>query len=256
MENKFLHSFIFATIFLTFFSCGSGINDYPSNGKNDNGNNPGSLGKDYHGQVTYYSTYDAPSVAYYVPEIENGWYKCAVSEPKLNEFPPNTALEILYNGSKIHALVTDLCPSSDNAQWTSQADYYFDLGENAFEALIKNKSLGHTYVDFKTVPYPTKKNIFFQAKDGINDYWIAGRFYNLRYPLKKVEISFDGKKFIPMERLLNSNNWYKVETNDSQGLSKNKVFRLTDIYGHTITSQTVGQISGFSKHDLGKNFDY
>lgn len=205
------------------------------------------------GTVTFYEGYDATSVAYYVPQIENGFYKCAVSEPKLAELPPGTALEITYNGTTIHALITDLCPSSENSKWTSQSSYFFDLAKNAFTKLADEK-LGHIDVTFKMIPYPTKSNIFFQAKDGINEWWLAGRFYNMRYPLKKVEISIDGSAYKQMTRDSAQNNWYKI---DGQNLiSGKKKFRLTDVYGQVIETSEISYVSEMGKYDCGKNFEY
>lgn len=205
------------------------------------------------GTVTFYEGYDATSVAYYVPQIENGFYKCAVSEPKLAELPPGTALEITYNGTTIHALITDLCPSSENSKWTSKSSYFFDLAKNAFTKLADEK-LGVIDVTFKTIPYPTKSNIFFQAKDGIVETWLAGRFYNMRYPLKKVEISIDGSAYKQMAQIASENNWYKV---DGQNLiSGKKKFRLTDIHGQVIETSEISYVSSMEKYNCGKNFEY
>ena len=205
------------------------------------------------GTVTFYEGYDAASVAYYVPQIENGFYKCAVSEPKLAELPPGTALEITYKGTTIHALITDLCPSSSNSNWTSKSSYFFDLAKDAFTKLA-DESLGHIDVTFKMIPYPTKSNIFFQAKDGINDYWLAGRFYNMRYPLQKVEISINGSAYKQMDRLSSQNNWYKV--NGQNLISGKKKFRLTDVYGQVIETSEIYYVAAMGTYNCGKNFGY
>ena len=228
-----------------------------SDDKDDNSSKESSFTGKYKepttGTVTFYEGYDAASVAYYVPQIENGFYKCAVSEPKLAELPPGTALEITYNGTTIHALITDLCPSSENSKWTSKSSYFFDLAKNAFTKLADEK-LGVIDVTFKTIPYPTKSNIFFQAKDGIVETWLAGRFYNMRYPLKKVEISIDGSAYKQMAQIASENNWYKV---DGQNLiSGKKKFRLTDIHGQVIETSEISYVSSMEKYNCGKNFEY
>lgn len=78
-------------------SC-SGLDGIFSDDKDDSSSKESSFAGKYTepttGTVTFYEGYDATSVAYYVPQIENGFYKCAVSEPKLAELPPGTALEI------------------------------------------------------------------------------------------------------------------------------------------------------------------
>lgn len=175
------------------------------------------------------------------------------TEPKLAELPPGTALEITYNGTTINALITDLCPSSENSKWTSQSSYFFDLAKNAFTKLADEK-LGHIDVTFKMIPYPTKSNIFFQAKDGINEWWLAGRFYNMRYPLKKVEISIDGSAYKQMTRDSAQNNWYKF---DGQNLiSGKKKFRLTDVYGQVIETSEISYVSEMGTYNCRKNFEY
>lgn len=92
--------------------CGcSGLDGIFSDDEDDSSSKESSFAGKYTepttGTVTFYEGYDATSVAYYVPQIENGFYKCAVSEPKLAELPPGTALEITYNGTTINALITD-----------------------------------------------------------------------------------------------------------------------------------------------------
>ena len=214
-----------------------------------------SIGTTVNGKVTWYEGYDAESVAYYAPEIENGWYKCAVSENKLGEFPPQSAAEITYNGKKIRVLITDLCPNSENSHWTSQSDYYFDLGKNAFAAL-GNTTDGVLNVSITKIAYQTSKNIRFQVKpsDGAG-YYLAGRFYNMRYSLAKVEISSDGKSFIPMQRMTKENNWWEIQYPNGGLDSHSFYFRLTDEYGHVITSSSAMTFSAASgSNGIGVNF--
>lgn len=206
------------------------------------------------GTVTFYTTYNNASVAYYTPELESGWYKCAVSENKLNEFPPQSAAKITYNDKTIRVLVTDLCPNAGNSQWTSKSDYYFDLAENAFAAL-EDKVKGHIDVSIQRIAYETERNIKFAVKDGSHQYWLAGRFYNMRYPLAKVEYSHDGSNFKEMKKLSgNENNWWKIDSGSD--LMSNLTFRLTDVYGNTITGSTISKLSASGTYDLGKNFPY
>ena len=242
--------FVFAAALLLFVSCASS----ESNGKSGAGvGTVGAIGAAVNGRVTFYDGYDADSVAYYAPEIEGGWYKCAVSENKLGVFPPQSAAEITYNGKTIRVLVTDLCPNAGNSQWTSQSDYYFDLGRNAFAALGDTKD-GVLSVSIKKIAYQTEKNIKFQVKDGVNQWWLAGRFYNMRYPLAKVEYS-NGSGFKQMEKLSgNENNWWVIKSGEN--LLSNMTFRLTDVYGHTVTTGRIGSLSENGKYDTGTNFPY
>lgn len=255
---------IMAMIPLLFVSCdifdgnfwGNNETDSPKNNSDENPDSDddiqGNAGSPINGRVTYYQGYDAESVAYYAPEIESGWYKCAVSENKLGEFPPQSAAEITYNGKKIRVLVTDLCPNSENSHWTSKSDYYFDLGENAFAALGDTKD-GVLNVSITKIAYQTSRNIQFQVKDGVNQWWLAGRFYNMRYQLAKVEYS-NGDGFKQMEKLSgNENNWWVIE---GSSLMSNVTFRLTDVYGHTVTTNKIGSLSENGKYDTGTNFPY
>ena len=240
---------------LLFVSCGGGNNvvdgDNPHYGDDSDELN-GKEGNQINGKVTFYEGYDEDGVAYYAPEIESGWYKCAVSENKLDEFPPQSAAEITYNGKTIRVLVTDLCPNAGNSEWTSQSDYYFDLGKNAFAALGDTVD-GVLDVSIKKIAYQTSKNIKFQVKDGVNQWWLAGRFYNMRYPLKKVEYS-NGGDFKEMKRLSGKdNNWWVVE---GSNLMSNVTFRLTDVYGDTETTSRIGSLGENGKYDTGINFTY
>ena len=244
MRERF---FVFAAVALLFVSCGL------SNGLYGDGSSfSGEIGDTCNGIVTFYDGYDEDSVAYYAPEIEDGWYKCAVSENKLGVFPPQSAAEITYNGRTIRVLVTDLCPNAGNSHWTSRPDYYFDLGRNAFAALGDTKD-GSLDVSIKRIAYQTEKNIKFQVKDGVNQWWLSGRFYNMRYPLAKVEYS-NGGVFKEMGRLSgNENNWWVVE---GSGLLSNVTFRLTDVYGHIVTTGRIGSLRENGKYDTGTNFPY
>ena len=206
------------------------------------------------GTVTFYTMYNEDSVAYYTPELENGWYKCAVSENKLKEFPPQSAAKITHNGKTIRVLVTDLCPNAGNSEWTSKSNYFFDLAENAFAAL-ENKDKGHINVSIQRIAYETNKNIKFAVKDGSVPTWLGGRFYNMRYPLAKVEYSSNGNTFKEMEKLDgNKNNWWVIKSGND--LFSNLQFRLTDVYGNTITCAAISKLSVGGTYDLGKNFSY
>lgn len=209
------------------------------------------------GTVTFYTTYDKASVAYYTPELESGWYKCAVSENKLGEFPPQSAAKITHNGKTIRVLVTDLCPNAGNSQWTSKSNYFFDLAENAFAAL-DDKVKGHLDdVSIQRIAYETNKNIKFAVKEGSSQYWLGGRFYNMRYPLAKVEYSSNGNTFKEMEKLDgNKNNWWKIQSEHGENLTSNLTFRLTDVYGNMITCAAISKLSVGETYDLGANFNY
>ena len=220
-------------------------------GWNPEGSFSGKYTEPVTGLVTHYSGAEASSTAYYAPELESGWYNCAVSENKLAEIPPQSAIEITYGGKTIHVLVTDLCPNAGNSHWTSIDDYFFDLSENAFRAL-DDLEMGVLEVTLRMIPYPTAENIKFQVKDGSSQHWLSGRFYNMRYPLSKAEYS-NGDGFRQMERLSgNKNNWWVIESGDN--LTSGMKFRLTDIYGNTVTTDTLGTLSAGGKYDTGVNF--
>lgn len=224
-------------------------------GSDDPSSSSGKTESQKNGIVTFYITYNEDSVAYYTPELENGWYKCAVSENKLGEFPPQSAAKITHNGKTIRVLVTDLCPNAGNSEWTSKSNYFFDLAENAFAAL-DDKVKGHLDdVSIQRIAYETNKNIKFAVKDGSVPTWLGGRFYNMRYPLAKVEYSSNGNTFKEMEKLDgNKNNWWVIKSGND--LFSNLQFRLTDVYGNTITCNAIGNLSVGGTYDLGKNFSY
>lgn len=202
------------------------------------------------GYVTFYDGADSPDVAYYVPELEAGWYHCAVSEEKLNDIPPGSAVELTANGKTVHLLVTDLCPNSTNYHHTKNTNYYFDLEESAF-AILADKSVGVLNMTFRVIPYPTEKVVGF-ISTATEEWYLQGRFYNMRYPLAKVEYSLDdGKSFEDMEKVSKDNNLYYI---DGIRVSGKIIFRLTDINGDRITSGAVSKPGTGCKVALGVNF--
>ena len=248
--SKSFSIFIAVVLAFSFFSCSS--DDSPA-ATGTESSFTDKYSSETSGYVTWYEG-AAAAVAYYVPEIESGWYHCAVSEPKYADLPAGTAIELSANGKTVHLLVTDLCPSSENAQHTSKATYFFDLEKSAFTSLAE-ASVGELQMTFKTIPYPTAKNIKMQVKDGVNEWWLAFRFYNMRYPLKKVEFSADGTNFTEVAKLSGiENNWYKTESSTGGLLSGAHYFRLTDVHDQQVTTANLGAFTANGTVDTQKNF--
>lgn len=242
---------------LLFVSCED--EKTPDSSNESNESNESSVSGQYtsetSGYVTFYEGADATTVAYYVPEIEDGWYHCAVSETKYSALPEGTAVALSANGKTVNLLVTDLCPSSENAKHTSNSNYFFDLEKSAFTFLAP-ESVGELQMTFKTIPYPTSKKISLQIKGGSNEYWLSFRFYNMRYPLKKVEFSQNGTDFSEIQKLDgNKNNWYMIPSG-THLLSGAHYFRLTDVYDHIVTTKYLGSFSAETSFSTGVNFDY
>lgn len=250
-RNKILTIAIISTVLLTACTFNNEPEESSSQGSTDS-SFTGKYSSETSGYVTWYDGADATSVAYYVPELEAGWYHCAVSEPKYSDLPAGTAIELTANNKTIHLLVTDLCPSASNSKHTSKSNYFFDLEKSAFTSLA-DASVGELDMTFKTIPYPTTKNLKLQVKDGVNEWWVAFRFFNMRYPLKKVEFSQDGNNFKEVQKLSgNENNWYKLDGENL--LSGKHYFRLTDIFNQTITTDDSDKFSENAIVDLGQNF--
>lgn len=208
------------------------------------------------GYVTHYDGADGTSVAYYVPEIENGWYHCAVSQAKLGEIPSGSAIELTANGKTIHLLVTDLCTRADaiNLKHINNPNYFFDLEKTAFSYLA-DLSVGELQMKFKIIPYPTAKNIGFISTSK-EQWYLQGRFYNMRYPIKKFEYSLNnGTTFFEMEKVAKDqnqdNNLFCI---NGKEIKENMIFRLTDIHNQVITTNAINIPSTNGKVDLGKNF--
>lgn len=206
----------------------------------------------YSGYVTYYTP---SSTAFFTPEIESGWYQCAVSEYKYSTFPAGSAIQITANGKTINVLVTDLCPISQvpNGNGMTNENYYFTLEESAFIALA-DKSVGILNMTCKTIPYPTEKSIGFIASDN-SQYYLKGRFYNMRYPLKNIEYSFDGGTTFNQMQAVDpgKTNFYSI---DNGLIPQTIIFRLTDIYSQTVTTSPIQPPAKNEKISLGVNFPY
>ena len=249
MKRKILFTFIPAIVLGLIISCAGTENDESNNDKTESS----TPAAEHTGYVTWYAESEATStsVAYYTPELEPGWFHCAVSEPKYNDFPAGTAIELSANGKTVHLLVTDLCPNSSNFHHTSKANYFFDLQKSAFTKLA-DESVGELQMTFKVIPYPTSKNIGF-ISTATEEWYLQGRFYNMRYPLKNVEYSLDeGKTFsqmTPVARI--ENNLYCI---NGIKIPSKAIFRLTDIYNHSFTTKEISIPSKDKKADLGNNF--
>lgn len=149
--------------------------------------------------------------------------------------------------------MTDLCPSSSSAHHTSKANYFFDLQESAFTTLA-DESVGELQMTFKVIPYPTSKNIGFISTT-TQEWYLQGRFFNMRYPLKKIEYSLDGgttfSEMSPVAYVKNN-----LHCINGVQLPAKAIFRLTDIHNHTLTTNSISIPSTGEKSDLGGNFSY
>ncbi len=206
----------------------------------------------FSGYVTYHDAH--LSVHFPIPEMESGWYQCAVSEYKYNTFPAGSAIQITANGNTINMIVTDLCPQSQvpNGNGITSENYYFDLEESTFSVLA-HKSIGILSMTCKTVPYPTEKNISFMTSE-LSSYYLKGLFYNMRYPLKKVECSIDGGATFNQMAIIERTNSYSLEPRSR--IPEAIIIRLTDIYDQTVTTAAIQLPSANEKVNLGINFPY
>jgi len=218
------------------------------------------------GIVTYYDNTYGGGEAFFVPEIEEGWYGCAVYSNRIEKIPANSAIEMTANGKTIKLLVTDYCPI-DSSYKTPEGERlmdvgFFDLQRPAFAALFDDLQKGFEPVTFRTIPYSTARNIKIQVKNGSGPWCLIFMPYNMRYPLKKVEVSLDGVNFFDASLVSISNQFKFLPENnetvkcDGQSLT---YFRLTDIYGQVVTSSAALEslyTSGNKTYDLGVNFNY
>ena len=149
--------------------------------------------------------------------------------------------------------MTDLCPSSSNAHHTSKANYIFDLQKSAFTTLA-DESVGELQMTFKVIPYPTSKNIGFISTT-TQEWYLQGRFFNMRYPLKKIKYSLDGGTTFPEMSPVAcvKNNLHCI---NGVQLPAKAIFRLTDINNHTLTTNSISIPPTGEKSDLGGNFSY
>lgn len=219
-------------------------------------------------QITTY--YDSPTNAvvtycdispftttFIAPEIADGYYQCAVFANRYDKIPVGSAVEIAANGKTIKCLVTDYSPAG-----SSIGNGFFDLERSAFEYL-SDLSVGPLPVIFKTIPYSTDENIKIKSRNNTNEYYLDFIIYNMRYPLKKVELSTDGGvNFynMNMPEHFNFINLSVASTGGVQfGFGANNLtyFRLTDIYNQVVTaSVALTSADADVIYDLGVNFNY
>ena len=72
---------------------------------------------------------------------------------------------------------------------------------------------------------------------------------------EKLDSMENGGDFKEMAKLDgNNNNWWVIKSGEN--LLSNMTFRLTDVYGQTVTTTVIGSLSENGKYDTGTNFPY
>ena len=76
----------------------------------------------------------------------------------------------------------------------------------------------------------------------------------MRYPLAKVEY-LNGGEFKEMGRLSGTeNNWWVIKSGEN--LLSNMTFRLTDVYGHIVTTGRISSLRENVEYNTNVNFPY
>ncbi|MBK8808519.1 MAG: hypothetical protein IPO21_18545 [Bacteroidales bacterium] len=107
-----------------------------------------------------------------------------------------------------------------------------DLAEDAFP-LVANKIDGRVSISWKIVACPVEGAVKLYFKEGSSRWWTAVQIRNHKYPIESVEL-FYNNSWIELERM--PYNYFRKE--DGMGLGP-YTFRITDIYGNSITETEI-----------------
>lgn len=108
-----------------------------------------------------------------------------------------------------------------------------DLSEQAFER-IANKIDGRVPIRWRIVSPEMDGPIAYRFKEGSSQYWTAVQVRNHRNPIAKLEYRASDGSFKEVAR--KEYNYFVVE----QGMGPGPyTFRITDIYGHTLTDENI-----------------
>jgi expansin len=135
------------------------------------------------------------------------------------------------NGA-IMVRIVDQCPEC--------APGDIDLSYEAF-ALIANPLHGRVPISWRYVSPPLPGPIRYQFKDGSNQWWTAVQVRNHRNPIARFEYQTAGGAFVELPRTAYN---YFVKT-DGMGPGP-YTFRVTDIFGRTVTDSNIPHIENGS----------
>lgn len=108
-----------------------------------------------------------------------------------------------------------------------------DLSPEAF-ALIADTSLGKVPITWYVAPSNVSGPIMYHFKSESSQYWTAVQIRNHRYPVSTLEYVAPDGKFTKVNR---TNYNYFVQAG---GMGKGPyIFRVTDIYGHTLVDSSI-----------------
>ncbi len=131
------------------------------------------------------------------------------------------------NGPEGSAIVriVDRCPECKPGD--------IDLSEEAFAAIARVED-GRVAIDWRILSPDLQTPIIYRFKEGSNQWWTAVQIRNHRNPVAKLEFhDGDGNfKEVPRERY----NYFVF----AEGMGPGPyTFRVTDIYGHTLTDSDI-----------------
>lgn len=121
--------------------------------------------------------------------------------------------------------IVDLCPGCSAGG--------IDLSEEAF-SLIADTALGKVPITWYITASNVAGPIVYHFKSESSQYWTAVQIRNHRYPVSTLEYVAPDGKFMDVNRT--SYNYF-VQTS---GMGKGPfIFRVTDIYGHTLIDSSI-----------------
>jgi expansin (peptidoglycan-binding protein) len=134
--------------------------------------------------------------------------------------------------------IVDRCPECPEGD--------VDLSREAFDQIARIED-GRVDIDWRILSPDLQTPIIYHFKDGSNQWWTAVQIRNHRNPVAKLEFLDDDGNFQEVPR--KQYNYFVFEAGMGPGPY---TFRVTDIYGHTLTDTNIpfledGEVQGASQ---------
>jgi expansin (peptidoglycan-binding protein) len=173
----------------------------------------------HHGEATYY-TFANGAGACCFDSTPDDLMVGAMNQPDYaGSYVCGSCVEVTGPKGTVTLRIVDLCPECPAGN--------IDLSPSAF-AKIADIALGRVPISWHLIPCGVTGPLVYHFKDGSNQWWTALQIRNHRYPVSEVAY-LDKGQFVSVPRT--SYNYFVAENGMGPGPY---VFRVTDVYGHTL----------------------
>jgi expansin (peptidoglycan-binding protein) len=191
------------------------------------------------GQATYYFGADGSGNCSFDP-TPNNLMVAAISYLDYSDPTPaaycGAYAEVTGPKGTITVRIVDKCPDVPDAPVnpsTGCAAGHLDLSPSAFDQ-IADRAAGRVAISWRIVSPALSGPVAYHFKDGSNQWWTAVQVRNHRNPIAKFEYKNAQNQWVSLSRVDYN---YFIETS---GMGPGPYsFRITDIYGNTLTDSGI-----------------